>query len=277
MTRKILISLLPFILNGIVAFFTKETYYTVFIFTLVTYIFGFFLKSKKELLLAIVSYTIIAFIINVIMEGNELVRYIFQLIIYFVIAIIAGYYSKNKKFIALVFPILFISFMFFTYKNYTSMIRGINSVTIKKTPNISLFDSQMKEIDFNQKNKVYVLDFWATTCGICIKKFPDFEKTVLKYKDNPNLLFYSVNIPIQRKRETIENNIALVNKKYPYNFNKLFAKDFAVCDSLGFSKFPTLILIKNGKIHYQGSYITDKNITVHHIDTEINRVLKIKN
>jgi len=34
------------------------------------------------------------------------------------------------------------------------------------------------------KNKLIVLDFWTTTCGVCFKSFPDYEKIYLKYKDN---------------------------------------------------------------------------------------------
>ena len=72
----------------------------------------------------------------------------------------------------------------------------------------------------------------------------------------------AVNIPV--RKETIHNNIALTKAKYNYNFNKLYAKDYTTCDSLGFHTFPTLILIKNNKIHYQGSLVLDDDINVPH-------------
>lgn len=194
--------------------------------------------------------------------------------IFFIIAMIAGYFSKNKKYIALIFPILFTLFIFFGYKDYVSLIRGFGSTQIKQLPNIFLYDSQMQKVDLTQKDKIYVLDFWATSCAVCIREFSDFEKVVLKYKNNPNLLFYSVNIPT--RKETIANNIAISTEKYHYKFNKLFAQNRSVFDSLSLRGFPTLILMKNEKIYYQGSLIMDEDIKVHHIETEIKRVLELK-
>ena len=234
MKRKTVISLLPILLHIIIAQLSGAKISTTFIFGIIIFVFGYFLKSKKELVISIIAYFSIAFLINML-EGNDLIRFFFLIKVFFLIAIISGYYSKNNKYTFIIFPILFSLFMFFGYNDYLSFIVGRNSTRVKKQPQIALFDSNLNEITLNEKDKIYVLDFWSTSCGVCIKKFPDFEKTVLKYKNNSNLVFYSVNIPV--RKENIDDNITLTHNKYNYKFNKLFAKDFSPCDSLGFNKF----------------------------------------
>jgi len=271
--RKILLILLPITIHTITTVLTNGNFVNnTLTFILLIYFFGYFLNSKKELLITVFGYTLLTLIINII-EGNNILKFFFMILLFFIIAISSGYYSKGKILKTTIFPLFFTLFMFYAYGDYRSFYNGINSGVTIELPNIELFNSNLEKTEFNKKDKVYVLDFWATSCGICIQKFPDFEKKVFEYKDNPNVEFYSINIPV--RRENINDNITLVTKKYNYNFNKLYAKDFSPCDSLGFNKFPTLVLIKNGKIHYQGSLILDDDITIHHIDTEIKRVMEL--
>lgn len=237
------------------------------------YLLGYTLKSKKELLFTFLMYSIFAYSITYI-EGAELLVFFSIFHVFSLMAILLGYYFKENKSKLLIFPILFSIFIFFGYKDYLSLIYGRNYIIAKQLPNISLYTSNLEETTLNQKDKVYVLDFWSTSCGVCIQKFPDFEKKVFEYKDNPNVVFYSINTPV--RKENINDNIQLVKDKYNFKFNKLYAKDFSVCDSLGFNKFPTLIILKNDTIYYQGSLIFDDDITIHHIDNEIKRVLNIK-
>jgi thiol-disulfide isomerase/thioredoxin len=272
MLRKIFISLTPLVFHILLGGFMIDIREATFILGIACYFFGFLVKSKKELLFAIVAYFSIAFFLFLI-EGGELIYFFFIMKVFFLIAIISGYYSKKTKFKALIFPIAFSVFMLYGFKDYHSLLMGRNYIVKKKLPNITLFNEASQKVNFNIKNKLLVLDFWSSACGSCIEAFPDFERTALKYKDDPNIVFYSINIPV--RKETMEENISIVKSQYNYKFNKLYSKDFSTCDSLGFRKFPTLVIAKNGVIYYQGSTILDEDITIHHIETEIKRISKI--
>lgn len=76
MRRKILISVLPLIMHFIVALFDNYMVTVLIFFAAICYVFGFFLKSKKELLLSIIAYSTLAFCIN-ILEGNTLIKIYF--------------------------------------------------------------------------------------------------------------------------------------------------------------------------------------------------------
>ena len=272
MKRKITISLLPIFIVILVNFFVSLKINVVFLFFSLIYIFGFFIKSKKELKLSIVAFMIIGVLI-IFIEGSTIINFLFLTGIFFVIAMSLGYLSKGKKYLIILFPLLFSIFMFFGFNDYSSFIMGRNSVVIENLPNIILYDKQLNKIDLTKKNKVYVLDFWTTSCRTCFNKFSDFEKTFLKYKDNVRLEFYAVNYPI--RNETIDDNINFSNKELNYKFNQLFSKTSSIRDSLKIKGVPQLLIIKNGIIYYKGYFVSDSKFYVHHIETEIKRVLAI--
>jgi hypothetical protein len=72
----------------------------------------------------------------------------------------------------------------------------------------------------------------------------------LKYKENPNVKLYAFNIPI--KSDTFEFAKKKLIKKYNYQFPVLYSGSDTIPKQLGFNKFPHLVILKNGKVRYNG-------------------------
>ena len=53
-----------------------------------------------------------------------------------------------------------------------------------KMPNIELIDENGNQVELASiKDKIVLVDFWASWCKPCLKAFPEMEKMYAKYKD----------------------------------------------------------------------------------------------
>lgn len=100
-----------------------------------------------------------------------------------------------------------------------------------KTPYFFLADSagnEYKSSDF--KGKVLLINFWATWCKPCIKEFPEENKLVEKYKDQPVEI---VNICIDSEEEKWKTyldkyDLKTTNLYANGNWNDKLQKDFGI-------------------------------------------------
>ena len=74
-----------------------------------------------------------------------------------------------------------------------------------------------KDVDIAKyKDKVVLIDFWATWCGPCVRELPNVKKTYSKYHDNG---FEIIGISLDRDRERLENFIQKNEMPWPQHFD----------------------------------------------------------
>ena len=183
------------------------------------------------------------------------------------------YLKYNKKYIIILSVAFFAFICFFVFPNYFIYYQNHNAEKNSIFNGVELLNNRKKPINISN-NKIVVLDFWSTSCGICFKKFPDLEIEYQKYKGNKNVEIYSVNVPIEGDK--FESTIKILDS-IGYTFPKLYAKSFQQIETnLKFNTFPHLLIIKDGRIRYDGFLITSDESKLYNIDDEIDRLLNEK-
>ncbi len=186
-----------------------------------------------------------------------------------------GYlYVKYQKKYSIVLSLILISFVsLILFPNYFVWYYNHDAEKNVNYHYIDVINFKQEQVVLD-KSKIVVLDFWSTNCGICFKKFPDLENIYAKYKNNNKVAIYAVHVPT--KGDVFNKSIKLLDK-YNYHFPKLYAKSLQqVEDSLKFNTFPHLMIIKNGKIRYDGFLVTAEESVIYNIDDEIDKLLKEK-
>src|SRR5699024_2350397 len=125
----------------------------------------------------------------------------------------------------------------------------------KEPPSLaSVTDLQGNVLDLSTlKNKVVVVDFWATWCGPCMSAFPYVQKVYEKYKNNEDIKFIILNSAWQN---TVEDAIKWTKEgeyaENDYTFPLYYDKDSKVTTAFGVRGSPTtFILGKNGNIKFK--------------------------
>src|SRR5690606_24240714 len=132
-----------------------------------------------------------------------------------------------------------------------------NDLTEKKFEVISHTGKDYIKLD-EYKDKLLIIDFWATWCSTCLATFPKLDSIQLKYGENVAILLatqensLTASPVIQRHdwRLTSIVNGELLNKYFPHRF------------------IPHCIWIKDGKIQAitSSAEVTEENIlrTINH-------------
>ncbi|HYE74221.1 MAG TPA: TlpA disulfide reductase family protein [Blastocatellia bacterium] len=102
--------------------------------------------------------------------------------------------------------------------------------------------SQFKLSDYS--GKVIIVNFWATWCGPCLTEMPLLEKTMLKYKDDEDVVFLALSTDEERK--DVEPFIKQHKFKLPIAFAEMLNLHFRV------NSIPTtLIFNRKGEIVFR--------------------------
>jgi thiol-disulfide isomerase/thioredoxin len=95
---------------------------------------------------------------------------------------------------------LFLSCLLFSCKEKDTQITTVKSYTY----------NELKPLLEKNDGKTYVINFWATWCGPCVKELPYFEKIGETYKNkNVAVILVSLDFPKQVEKKLIP----FINKK----------------------------------------------------------------
>lgn len=235
------------------------------------YIFRNFARTDAFKSILILTAPILIIFLTLLIIYGQYSRTILYIIFIPISSLFAYLYYKFKHIIIIPFSLaLFWVVGFVLFQNVLILIENKNAETNLTFPQVHFVDENKSEINLD-KNKIIILDFWSTSCGICFTKFPDLESTYLKYKKNPNVIIYAVNVPL--RRDNFDKTTKILNK-LGYTFPKIYASSAKqVEDSLKINTFPHLLILKNGRIRYNGLFESEKKVSFYTIESEIEKLL----
>lgn len=132
-----------------------------------------------------------------------------------------------------------------------------------KAQNVRIFEdySTLQKEILNDKNTIYVVNFWATWCAPCVKELPHFEKlnsenkrvkVVLVSLDFKNQ-FESKLLPFLKKKN-IQSQVVLLTDKDYNKWLPLVDKEWS-------GSIPATLIIKNEKkIFVERIFSSDKEL-----------------
>src|SRR5690606_3917429 len=171
---------------------------------------------------------------------------------------------ENKSFIKNGIVVLLVSLFgsYLVFPNYFQFYQAYIKKEVKinrSFPNINFTDRNKENFVFD-KDKIIVLDFWTTSCGVCCNEFPLYNDLTLKYKDDDRIELYSVNVPL--KRDVFEKSVEMI-EEYNYSFKNIYAiSEKEVSEELNIYAFPNIVIVKNDTIVYQGHPSYEKIVVI---------------
>jgi thiol-disulfide isomerase/thioredoxin len=103
------------------------------------------------------------------------------------------------------------------------------------------------------KNKVVVLDFWATWCMPCRASFPAMQELLNKYKDDNEVVFLYIDVWENKTAQKMQEIASKFIKDNNYSFNVLLDVNDKVVKDFKVDAIPAKFIInKKGEIVFMG-------------------------
>jgi peroxiredoxin len=123
-------------------------------------------------------------------------------------------------------------------------------------PDVTLTNLEGKYIalknEFTEKDKFYIISFWATWCGPCINELDELNDIIEDWKKELNLEVIAISTDDSRTQKRVK---PLVNGKgWPYTI--LLDTNQDLKRALTIVNIPYTLVVKNGQIvHIQNGYV----------------------
>ncbi len=143
------------------------------------------------------------------------------------------------------------------YNNYFQLLDGQTFTGRTDAPLNSQWYTVSREGDtlnsdfYTKQDKIILLDFWSTSCGVCFMQFPDLEKLYRKYNGNKNFIVQAVNIPL--KEDTIGMAMYMIDKRKKYTFPVVIGTE-QMRQAFGIEYYPSVFVLKNNRIIFDGRF-----------------------
>jgi len=123
-------------------------------------------------------------------------------------------------------------------------------------PEVTLTNLEGKSVvlnrDFVEKDKLYIISFWATWCGPCINELDELNDVIEDWKKELNLEVIAVSTDDARTQKRVKPLVS--GKGWPYTI--LLDTNQDLKRALTIVNIPYTIVVKNGQIlHIQNGYV----------------------
>lgn len=171
-------------------------------------------------------------------------------------------YSNKKKYVIILSFISWIICAFIGHKVWFDYINFGHLSNIKITSHtIQTIEDEIK-LDTIKSNYI-LLEFWNSSCGSCIKQFPQYQKLYDKYKNE--ILIRSVFVRY-KDNENIFDGINCINKQ-ECNFPIWsIDKNSSLLKELEIKVYPTIIINHDKEIIFKGNLKEAENKMYHLLD-----------
>jgi thiol-disulfide isomerase/thioredoxin len=162
--------------------------------------------------------------------------------------------KRPLNFAALVLCSVVPVFMYF--QGYDYWVQKLNygtftgSVTYEQPANFEAFDKNGKLIsDADLRDKIVLVDFWHTSCRVCFQKFPHLQALYDKYKDDPSVLIFAVDKPIDGDKTG--QAFSMIEER-GYTFPVVIPTDKELPEKFGVFAYPRTFIITDKTIVFDG-------------------------